>query len=580
MRAGCGNRTRKVLLLIFMIAFLAALQMQSILFMRDVKASSTLPFDMSIVFVDPLNVTANVGDTFAVSVKIFNLSASFYIADEQWVDGEPLPPPGESYNYSLGYLYAFDIRLGWDPTILEYISHNVKTPVEDYPEGVLHEPTITVFDTVDAEEGTYMLVQVSTPPAAPFNAPNQNATLFTMTFNVKKHGKCPLNLTHHELAASPGLGQDGVSLQDDIPHWAKNGQFQTSELLTRIEKIGAGAEVAGELHDPAIQGEEVTLRVNMRNDGLVKDTYNLSLYDGTTLLKRWENETLEPDAAKTLSHTLTGPATGIHTVKAEAAILHESEARTDEMSKNFRVVYTPTLQISGPSFAAGGQTVSYNASGSLHNDPNGQIQSYTWTLWGPGETLPRDTQTGVSANFTLSASATGAWTVMLAVEDNYGITAKPISGITLTPTSELSRPAAASYRMYVSLNVGERPIIILLHPENKTYTTSSVSLTFFVNEEVSWIGYSLDGNTNTTISGNSTLSDLANGSHTLVIYARDDAGNTWSSTILHFSVDTDTAESEPFSLEIVAAIVVIVIAAALGATYFIKLRRGKETKRS
>lgn len=464
-RARCSVQTMTTSLLTFMIACLVAFSMPSILLLQDVAASSTLPVDMPVVFVDPLNVTSDVGDTFTVSVKIFNLSARFYVAGEQWVDGEPLPPPGESYNYSLGYLYALDMRLSWDPTVLEYTSHNVRTPVEDYPEGILHQPTVTVFDTVDAEEGTYMLVQVSTPPAAPFNAPNENATVFTMAFTVKKQGKCPLNLTNHELLAPLELGHDGVSLRDEIPHWARTGQFQTSKLLTRIETIEAGAAVTGELHDPAIQGEDVTIRVNMKNDDLVKDTYNLSLYDGTTLLKKWENETLEPDAAQTLSHTLTGPDTGIHTVKAEAAILHESEARTDEMLKNFRVIYPPTLQISGPSFAAGGQTVRYTASGSLHNDPNGQILSYAWTLWGPGDTLPRDTRTGVSVNFTLPASAGGDWTIMLVVEDNYGITAKPFAGVTLSPTSELSRPAAASYRMYVLLSVedaraGISPMIV------------------------------------------------------------------------------------------------------------------------
>ncbi len=49
------------------------------------------------------------------------------------------------------------------------------------------------------------------------------------------------------------------------------------------------------------------------------------------------------------------------------------------------------------------------------------------------------------------------------------------------------------------------PSISILSPENKSYTVKDVPLTFTVNETASWIGYSLDGQANETITGNVTL---------------------------------------------------------------------------
>jgi hypothetical protein len=82
------------------------------------------------------------------------------------------------------------------------------------------------------------------------------------------------------------------------------------------------------------------------------------------------------------------------------------------------------------------------------------------------------------------------------------------------------------------------PTISILSPENKTYPANNVPLTFTVSESTSWTGYSLDGLANITIGGNTTLNGLPDGSHYVVVYANDTAGNTGSSDIIHFSVDT------------------------------------------
>jgi hypothetical protein len=82
------------------------------------------------------------------------------------------------------------------------------------------------------------------------------------------------------------------------------------------------------------------------------------------------------------------------------------------------------------------------------------------------------------------------------------------------------------------------PNISILSPEDKTYNTSDVRLDFTVNEPVSWIGYSIDGQTSVTVTGNTTLTGLFDGMYSLAVYAKDDAGNTGTSEIVDFSIDT------------------------------------------
>jgi parallel beta-helix repeat protein len=115
------------------------------------------------------------------------------------------------------------------------------------------------------------------------------------------------------------------------------------------------------------------------------------------------------------------------------------------------------------------------------------------------------------------------------------------------------------------------PVITIVSPVDKTYESSTVPLNFTINEPKSWIGYSLDGQANITITGNTTLSGLSDGSHSIIVYARDDAGNTGVSDIVYFTIDI--SESEPFPLWIVAAVVIIAAAGVALLIYFIKTRK-------
>jgi hypothetical protein len=80
------------------------------------------------------------------------------------------------------------------------------------------------------------------------------------------------------------------------------------------------------------------------------------------------------------------------------------------------------------------------------------------------------------------------------------------------------------------------PKVTVLSLANQTYYTSDVPLNFTVSELTTQIRYSLDGQENVTIAGNTTLTGLPNGDHSVTVYAMDEAGNVGASEPIIFSV--------------------------------------------
>lgn len=82
------------------------------------------------------------------------------------------------------------------------------------------------------------------------------------------------------------------------------------------------------------------------------------------------------------------------------------------------------------------------------------------------------------------------------------------------------------------------PIISALSVENKSYNTSTVPLNFIVSESACEFYYVLDGQGKVIVNGNTTLTDLSEGSHSVTVYANDTAGNVGKSDTVYFAVDT------------------------------------------
>jgi hypothetical protein len=127
----------------------------------------------------------------------------------------------------------------------------------------------------------------------------------------------------------------------------------------------------------------------------------------------------------------------------------------------------------------------------------------------------------------------------------------------------------------------EPPSLHILSPvENMTYTASNVSLSFTVSEPASWMGYSLDGQDNVTINGNTTMTGLAEGSHRLTVYARDKSGKTRASETIYFSIkirETDAHQFEPFPTPWVVAAAAIIATGGVAVTFGVVTHRRKRS---
>jgi hypothetical protein len=119
----------------------------------------------------------------------------------------------------------------------------------------------------------------------------------------------------------------------------------------------------------------------------------------------------------------------------------------------------------------------------------------------------------------------------------------------------------------VSFNIDTSPTVTVLSPHAKTYNTSDVPLEFTINEESSRLEYSLDGQSNVTISGNTTLTGLPNGDHNVTVYATDEAGNTGVSKTITFSIDV------PFPTTLVIASVITAVVVGVGLIVYFKKRK-------
>lgn len=183
-------------------------------------------------------------------------------------------------------------------------------------------------------------------------------------------------------------------------------------------------------------------------------------------------------------------------------------------------------------------------------------QWYTqlWPTWKPRMSLPLSplgseiaVPGATSSKFEFVESTPGTYSITLKVTDSTGESTYhcflPGLWVFVLPSSTPSPSDADT----------TPPSISFLSPENK--------------KPANWIGYSMDGQTNITIEGNTALTGLSYGSHNVTIYANDTYGNTGASKTTPFTVDA------PFSFpatEAAAATTIAIAAAAVGLGYNMK----------
>ena len=121
-----------------------------------------------------------------------------------------------------------------------------------------------------------------------------------------------------------------------------------------------------------------------------------------------------------------------------------------------------------------------------------------------------------------------------------------------------------------------------------------------MNEPAPWVGYSLDGKNTVTVTDTAILtrsfgrdnyciilSGLSAGSHSVIVYAEDAAGNTGESEAIHFTIgqeaqpkteqsppETQPSNPEPFPTTLVIASIASVAVVSIGLlVYFRKKGR-------
>jgi hypothetical protein len=134
---------------------------------------------------------------------------------------------------------------------------------------------------------------------------------------------------------------------------------------------------------------------------------------------------------------------------------------------------------------------------------------------------------------------------------------------------------SSSAKVYFTVDTTP-PTISNLSVENRTYDSTNLTLTFNLDETARQISYSLDNQANTTLTGNSTLTGLAEGSHTLNVYAEDEAGNTAIFGPVRFNVWLPKPASEtvtkPDCFPLIAVSVVVAAVVAVAAVVYLKKR--------
>jgi N-acetylneuraminic acid mutarotase len=110
------------------------------------------------------------------------------------------------------------------------------------------------------------------------------------------------------------------------------------------------------------------------------------------------------------------------------------------------------------------------------------------------------------------------------------------------------------------------PKVTILLPNNQSYGSTDVQLTFILDEPAKDLSYSLDGKEKTPIIGNITLPALPDGSHNLTVYATDDIGNSGSSNTIYFTIAT-------FPTFLVATIIATAVIVAASVYLLFKRRK-------
>jgi hypothetical protein len=118
------------------------------------------------------------------------------------------------------------------------------------------------------------------------------------------------------------------------------------------------------------------------------------------------------------------------------------------------------------------------------------------------------------------------------------------------------------------------PEIVILSPQNTTYASTEVPLTFTCDRQIWSADYILEGEGgHMSLSGNTTLTGLSNGTHTITVYVFTERGQANSQTV-HFTVSPEThQQTEPFPITLLLAVLIASVTVVIGLLVYFKKRK-------
>jgi hypothetical protein len=120
------------------------------------------------------------------------------------------------------------------------------------------------------------------------------------------------------------------------------------------------------------------------------------------------------------------------------------------------------------------------------------------------------------------------------------------------------------------------PEIVILSPQNKTYAATEVPLVFTCDEQIVSADYILDPPLygSATLPGNTTLTGLSNGTHTITVYVFTERGQANSQTV-QFTVSPEVQQqTEPFPTALVTIVSVASLSVVgIGVLVYFKKRK-------
>jgi hypothetical protein len=352
-----------------------------------------------------------------------------------------------------------------------------------------------------------------------------------------------------------GSASFNVIVQDTTPPviTLTGANPQTLEVKTAYVELGA---TALDNFDGDISGSIVidATNVNMNLVGTYTITYDVTDAHGNNAVQKSRTVNVVDTTPPVI--TVTG---GDETIEIHTPYTDAGATATDNYDSSVTVTSTGTVDVD----TLGDYTINYNAV-----DANGNHAAQKSRTVHVVDTIAptcsiaeplKDSYLHGTASIKLSASDSGSG--ISKVEWRIGNSTwlpTTFAGGLYAATWDTTSTGDGNYTIYgrATDNAGlvtydpvnvvvdnTPPIITIVSPENITYSSSSVGLTFTVNEPTSSIVYSLDGAPNVSAT-NTTLTGLADKSHTLTIYATDLTGNQNTATIV-FTVSVPPAPEPP-----------------------------------